>query len=80
VRSVRVQPWAGVPSLECTLVDSTGGLAVVFLGRRQVAGIQPGAKLIVEGMVGEHGGRLAILNPDYEIIADTDHEAPSAHH
>ncbi len=27
VRSVRVQPWGGVPTLECTVVDSTGGLA-----------------------------------------------------
>ena len=50
------------------MVDSTGGLAVVFLGRREVAGVHCGTELVVEGMVGEHGGRLAILNPDYEII------------
>ncbi|MFI5041609.1 MAG: amino acid permease [Acidimicrobiales bacterium] len=69
VRSMRVQPWHGVATLECTLVDDTGGLLVVFLGRRQVAGIAPGAKIVVEGMVGENGGRLAILNPEYRIIA-----------
>ena len=68
VRSMRIQPWAGVATLECTVVDSTGGLAVVFLGRREVAGVHCGTELVVEGMVGEHGGRLAILNPDYEII------------
>ncbi|MBV8160339.1 MAG: DNA-binding protein, partial [Acidimicrobiia bacterium] len=33
VRSLRVQPWAGVPTLEGTLVDDTGGISVVFLGR-----------------------------------------------
>ena len=67
VRSVRVQPWSGVATLECTLRDSTGGLVLVFLGRREVAGIRPGVHLQAEGMIGEHHGRLAILNPDYEF-------------
>jgi RecG-like helicase len=67
VRSVRIQPWSGVATLECILVDGTGGISVVFLGRRRIAGIHPGSKLTVEGTVGEHAGRLAILNPDYEI-------------
>ncbi len=69
VRSVRVQPRVGVPTLECTIVDATGGIGVVFLGRRRVAGIRPGSHLVVEGMAGEHHGRLAILNPLYEIVA-----------
>ena len=69
VKSVRVQPRAGVPSLECVLVDETGGLLLVFQGRRQIPGIQPGAKMVAEGMVGERDRRLAILNPDYELIS-----------
>jgi hypothetical protein len=68
VRSVRVQPRAGVPTLECTLVDATGGIGVVFLGRRKVAGIRPGTNLAVEGMAGCYHDRLAILNPRYEIL------------
>jgi len=68
IRSVLVQPWAGVPTLECTLVDDSGGLSVVFLGRRRIAGIRPGRHLTVEGVVGAHGGRLAILNPDYDLL------------
>ncbi len=68
VRSVRVQPRVGVPTLECTLVDATGGIGVVFLGRRKVAGIHPGTLLAVEGMAGSYHDRLAILNPDYEIL------------
>ncbi|MGI9034050.1 MAG: DNA-binding protein [Acidimicrobiales bacterium] len=68
VRSVRIQPWGGVPTLECSLVDPTGGVAVVFLGRRQVAGIRPGSHLTVSGVVGAHDGRLAILNPVYELV------------
>jgi RecG-like helicase len=65
VRSMRIQPWAGAPTLECTVMDDTGGLIVVFLGRRRVAGIHLGTELAAEGMVGDHRGRLALLNPDY---------------
>lgn len=67
VRSIRVQPWAGVATMECTLVDDTAGVLVVFLGRRDVPGVRPGAHLEVEGMVGDLRGRMAILNPDYEL-------------
>ena len=38
IRSMRVQPWADVASLECVVVDETGGILLVFLGRRKVAG------------------------------------------
>ena len=78
---MRVQPWSGVATLECTIVDNTGAIDVVFLGRKQVAGIAPGARLVVEGMVGDHRGRLAILNPEYRILAGADdHELPPTHH
>ncbi|HEY3239361.1 MAG TPA: OB-fold nucleic acid binding domain-containing protein, partial [Acidimicrobiia bacterium] len=68
VRSVRVQPRAGVPTLECVLFDDSGGISVVFLGRRDVAGIGVGTRILVEGVVGEFHGRLAILNPIYELL------------
>jgi hypothetical protein len=42
---------------------------VLFLGRRTIAGIQIGTSLTVEGMVVDHHGRLAIMNPVYEISA-----------
>jgi RecG-like helicase len=68
VRSLRVQPRAGVPTLECVLFDDTGGLSVVFLGRRSVAGVDIGTRMMVEGVVGEFHGRLAILNPVYQLL------------
>jgi len=68
VKTKRVQPWAGVPSLEFTIADETGELAVVFLGRRDVAGIELGTRMDVEGTVGQHHGRLAILNPTYRLL------------
>jgi hypothetical protein len=67
VRSVRVQPRANVPTLECTLVDPTGGITVVFLGRRRVPGIGLGTWMTVEGRAGSHHGKLALLNPEYTL-------------
>jgi hypothetical protein len=67
VQAMRVEPLGGSPSLECTLVDDSGGVSVVFFGRRQIEGITIGATLTVEGMAIDHHGRLAIVNPMYEL-------------
>ena len=32
------------------------------------SGIQPGTVLTVEGMIGEHNGRPAMINPDFELV------------
>jgi amino acid transporter len=68
VHSMRIQPLAGVATLECVLFDDTGGLSIVFLGRRQVAGVDIGSRMLVEGIVGDFHGRLAILNPVYQLL------------
>jgi amino acid transporter len=70
VHSLRVQPWSGVASLELSVVDDTGAITVVFFGRRHLAGVHTGSRVIVEGVVGEHRGTMAMLNPAYEILAD----------
>jgi amino acid transporter len=72
VKSVRVQPGSSLTSLECTISDGTGQLVLVFQGRRRVPGIEPGARLLVEGMVGERGKRPAMINPVYQILAGAD--------
>jgi hypothetical protein len=70
VKTLRVQPMSGVPSLECTLVDASGeALLVVFLGRRSIGGIETGTRMIVEGTVGKHRDRLAMINPLYELLS-----------
>jgi amino acid transporter len=68
VRAVSVKPWSGVPTFECTLVDGSGALTIAFLGRRDVPGIEPGAKIVVEGAVGSYRGQLAVLNPLWEFL------------
>jgi RecG-like helicase len=68
VRSVRVAPQRDVPTLECTIDDGTGTLTAVFLGRRDLAGVKVGSRIEVNGTVGVHQNRLAILNPDYRLV------------
>jgi hypothetical protein len=70
VRSIQVQRSSRIPTLELTIIDSAGDtLIVVFLGRRHIAGIQPGTDLCVEAMVASRSGGLSMLNPIYEILA-----------
>ena len=69
VKAMRVQPWSEkILSLELTLVDGTGGLTVVFLGRRHIGGVRLGARLVVEGTVAETRNQLALLNPAYQLL------------
>ena len=70
VYSMRVQPWSGVAALELNIIDDTGALAVVFFGRRHLAGVTAGTRIVVEGVIGEHRGQMAMLNPAYEIQYD----------
>ncbi len=67
VRSVRFTPTANVPMLEAELYDGSDTLHLVWLGRRRIAGIEPGRKLLARGRVGTHNGHPAIYNPWYEL-------------
>ena len=80
VHAIRVQPRSGVATLECTVVDGTGSMTVVFLGRREYPGLHTGRRVVVEGIVGEHHGRLAMLNPRLELLADAHLEKPPSGH
>ena len=56
--------------LSCTLADRSGSMTLVFT-RRDVPGVETGAQLVAEGTVGEHEGRLAMLNPLHEVLKRT---------
>ena len=69
VSSVRIHSSAGgARGTVAELSDGTGSMTLVFTGRT-IAGIQPGSRVVVEGMVGNEGNRLAIVNPSFEIVA-----------
>ncbi|GAA3820575.1 OB-fold nucleic acid binding domain-containing protein [Cellulomonas soli] len=67
VRSMTWRPREGVPALEAELYDGSGTLDLVWLGRREIAGIAPGRRLRIEGMVCEVDGRRTVFNPAYEL-------------
>ena len=68
IRSVAVSPVKGSPALEAELYDASGGITLVFYGRRSIPGIEPGASMRAEGMVGEMEGHLAMANPTYKLL------------
>jgi amino acid transporter len=67
VRSLRVVSQHDSPTLEVVVDDGTGALSIVFLGRRSVAGIDVGTRLSATATLGAFKGRLAMLNPTYEL-------------
>jgi hypothetical protein len=67
IRSVVLRPRQGVPALEADLYDGSGNLVLVWLGRREIAGIEPGRRLKVEGLVCTREGRRSMYNPRYEL-------------
>ena len=68
VQSVRVVPRAGAPSLEVTVTDGQGYVVGVFFGRKKLAGLSPGRRLVLEGVVAPEGSRNFIYNPIYELL------------
>jgi hypothetical protein len=68
VRAVHAGPVSGTWSLQCELVDDSGGMKIVFLGRRSIAGIEPGTGMLVTGTIGQADGHLAIFNPVYTLL------------
>lgn len=67
LRTVTFQPRAGVPAVQAELWDGTGAVTVVWLGRRRIAGIDPGRAVKVRGRITALGGQRVIYNPIYEL-------------
>jgi len=68
VNSIKSAPASSTPYVEVEVWDESGGVTLQFLGRREITGLEVGAQLRAEGMVGENNGQLIILNPSYEIV------------
>lgn len=67
LRSVVYLPQGSAPTLEAELFDGSGSVVLVWLGRRQIAGIEPGRTLTARGRIAENSGRGVIYNPWYEL-------------
>lgn len=70
IQSLRIVPRAGSPSLEATITDGSGTLVAMWTGRRRIAGVSPGRRLVVagRGSPAGPGGRLMLFNPRYELF------------
>lgn len=67
LRTVTLRPRAGVPALVAELYDGSGTISIVWLGRRQIVGIEPGRSLICWGRVSLDHDRPVMFNPRYEL-------------
>jgi len=70
VRALTIRPRAGTPALEAELYDGSGVVTLVFVGRRTIAGIEPGRRLRATGRVTTNEGRRVMFNPRYELLPD----------
>lgn len=78
IRSVRIVPRAGAASLEATVQDGRGTITAVFLGRRKIAGLSPGRRVLLEGVVANdrkhvagvtgQGSNCLMYNPVYQLL------------
>jgi hypothetical protein len=71
IASVRIVPKPeGSPWLEATISDGTGKIVALWTGRRRIAGIKAGQRLVLTGRASPSGpgGRLLIYNPLYELL------------
>lgn len=67
LRTVTLRPRGGVPALEAELYDGSGVLTLIWLGRRRIAGIEPGRQIRVQGRLGVRDGHHFMFNPRYEL-------------
>ena len=67
LKSVTLRPRAGVPALVAELYDGSGTINLVWLGRRQIPGIEPGRAVIACGRVTRDHEQPVIFNPRYEL-------------
>jgi len=67
VRRITVLPVVGQESLQALLFDGTGEVAVVWMGRRFIPGLDLGTRLVVEGVVADQRGGRRMVNPRFEF-------------
>ena len=73
ISSIRLVPHGDSPWLEVTMSDGDESLVVMWTGRRAIAGVSPGKRLVVKGRalpVARGSQRLKMMNPSYELLGN----------
>ncbi|WP_116113369.1 OB-fold nucleic acid binding domain-containing protein [Austwickia chelonae] len=68
LRSLTLPAHSRVPMLTAELYDGTATMRLVWLGRREVRGIEPGVRMRVRGRVMYRKGTPTVFNPQYELL------------
>lgn len=69
LQALTFHPATQGPRLSGVLFDGSGSIELVWMGRKEIPGIEAGKYLIVEGTVLSNQGRLRMMNPSYRIYA-----------
>ena len=79
IRSMRVQPFGGNPSLECVVADAAGLITLLFTGRREIAGLRVGTRVKAQGTVAVVAGTPTMINPLYDFDGPVEPIGPQQH-
>ena len=69
LRTVVYTPRTNLPTLEAELFDGSDLVTLVWLGRRHIAGIEPGRTVTAKGRIAIREDRKVMYNPYYELEA-----------
>jgi DNA/RNA endonuclease YhcR with UshA esterase domain len=69
IKRVLIAPHNGMPTLEIVVGDGTGTIVAMFTGRRNIAGLEHGRAVVLEGVAHEVKGKRVILNPAYTLLS-----------
>jgi amino acid transporter len=67
LRAVTLRPRGPSLTMEADLFDGTGSVTLIWLGRRDIPGIEPGRRIVVHGRLASIKGEPTIFNPTYEL-------------
>jgi hypothetical protein len=68
ITAVRIVPRAGADALEVTVSDGRASVVLVFLGRRRIAAMSPGRRIMADGVVVARGPERLVYNPWYTFL------------
>jgi hypothetical protein len=74
IRSVTAMALKGCPACRYVLADGTGELDLMFLGRIEIPGLEPGRHCSAEGMTAMRDDRIVLWNPRYQLEAAATNE------
>ena len=68
IEVLTVRPRLTTPWLEAQLSDGTGKVTLIWMGRHEIAGVEAGRELLVNGRISDVDGERRIYNPAYTLL------------